>query len=79
MMLMGKDDLYNFQIKFPKYEPLIKVLLRSYGGLYEQYSHIKEKDVAYRAKVSEHELNLQLDNLIHKVLFLLFPKLLCLN
>ena len=65
MMLMGKDDLYNYQIKFPKYEPLIKVLLRSYGGLYEQYSHIKEKDVAYRAKISEHELNLQLDNL-HK-------------
>jgi ATP-dependent DNA helicase RecQ len=63
MMLMGKDDLYSFQIKFPKYEPLVKVLLRSYGGLYEQYSHIKEKDVAYRAKISEHELNLQLDNL----------------
>ena len=65
MMVMGKDDLYNFQVKFPKYEPLVKVLLRSYGGLYEQYSIIKEKDVAYRAKISEHELISQLDNL-HK-------------
>lgn len=65
MMVMGKDDLYNFQIKYPKYEPLIKVLLRSYGGLYEQYAQIKEKDVAYRAKISEHELLIQLDNL-HK-------------
>lgn len=65
MMLMGKEDLYNFQIKFPKYEPLVKVLLRSYGGLYEQYSHIKEKDVAYRAKISEYELTAQLQNL-HK-------------
>jgi ATP-dependent DNA helicase RecQ len=63
MMVMGKDDLYNFQVKFPKYEPLVKVLLRSYGGLYEQYSHIKEKDVAYRAKISEHELKIQLENL----------------
>jgi ATP-dependent DNA helicase RecQ len=63
MMVMGKDDLYNFQIKFPKYEPLIKVLLRSYGGLYEQYAYIKEKDVAYRAKISEHELSVQLENL----------------
>ncbi len=65
MMVMGKDDLYNFQIKFAKYEPLIKVLLRSYGGLYEQYIPIKEKDVAYRAKISEHELAGQLENL-HK-------------
>ncbi|MCD6017604.1 MAG: ATP-dependent helicase, RecQ family [Bacteroidetes bacterium] len=63
MMVMGKDDLYNFQIKYPKYEPLIKVLLRSYGGLYEQYAYIREKDVAYRAKISEHELSGQLDNL----------------
>jgi ATP-dependent DNA helicase RecQ len=63
MMLMNKDDLYNYQIKFPKYEPVIKVLLRSYGGLYEQYVHIKEKDVAYRAKISEHELTIQLENL----------------
>ncbi len=63
MIVMGKDDLYNFQIKFPKYEALIKVLLRSYGGLYEQYVTIKEKDVAYRTKISEHELMLQLENL----------------
>lgn len=63
MMLMNKDDLYNYQIKFPRYEPVIKVLLRSYGGLYEQYAHIKEKDVAYRAKISEHELAVQLENL----------------
>ncbi len=53
MMLMGKTDLYNFQIKFPVYEPLIKTLLRSYGGLWEDYVHIKEKDLAYRAKLSE--------------------------
>ena len=65
MMIMGREDLYSFQVKFSKYEPLLKVLLRSYGGLYEQYSVIKEKDVAYRAKISENELNRQLDNL-HK-------------
>lgn len=63
MMLMNKDDLYNFQIKFPKYEPLIKTLLRSYGGLYENYVYIKEKDTAYRAKISEDELKLQMNNL----------------
>lgn len=61
MMKMGKDDLYNFQIKFPKYESVIKVMLRSYGGLFEQYVSIKEKDLAYRSKISEFELLNQLE------------------
>jgi ATP-dependent DNA helicase RecQ len=61
MIKMGKDDLYKFQIKFPKYEGLLKVLLRSYGGLFEQYVFIKEKELGYRAKISEFELLNQLD------------------
>jgi ATP-dependent DNA helicase RecQ len=63
MVKMGKEDLYNFQLKHQKHEPLIKVLLRSYGGLFEQYTHIKEKDLAYRAKISEYELQNQLEYL----------------
>ncbi len=74
MMVMNKDDLYNFQIKFPKYEPLIKVLLRSYGGLYENYVYIKEKDVAYRAKISEGELKSQLENLHTQGLLSFIPQ-----
>lgn len=61
MMLMKKEDLYNFQLKFPSYEPLIKTLLRSYGGLWEQYVYIKEKDLAYRTKYSESLLQQQLE------------------
>jgi ATP-dependent DNA helicase RecQ len=63
MVKMGKEDLYNFQLKHQKHEPLIKVLLRSYGGLFEQYTHIKEKDLAFRAKISEFELQNQLEYL----------------
>jgi ATP-dependent DNA helicase RecQ len=47
---MRKEDLYNFQIKFPKHEPLLKTLMRSYGGILEQYVHINEKELAYRIK-----------------------------
>ncbi len=61
MLKMQKNDLYSFQVKFPKYDPLIKVLLRSYGGLFEGYVQIKEKDVAYRSKISDAELLSQLD------------------
>lgn len=65
MFKMNKNDLYNFQVKFPKYDPLVKVLLRSYGGLFEGYVQIKEKDVAYRSKISESELLYQL-NILHQ-------------
>jgi ATP-dependent DNA helicase RecQ len=47
---MHKEDLYNFQIKFPKHESLLKTLMRSYGGILEQYVHINEKELAYRIK-----------------------------
>ncbi|MGZ4038053.1 MAG: RecQ family ATP-dependent DNA helicase [Bacteroidia bacterium] len=50
MVTMNKEELYAFQIKYSKYEPLIKTLLRSYGGIFEQYMSINEKDLAYRVK-----------------------------
>ena len=52
MFLSSKEDLYLFQIRFPKYELLIKTLLRSYGGLFENYGNIKEKDLAFRTKTN---------------------------
>lgn len=47
---LNKEDLYHYQVKFPKYEPLMKALIRSYGGILEQYVPINEKDLAYRIK-----------------------------
>jgi ATP-dependent DNA helicase RecQ len=52
MMQASKEDIYEFQVRFPKYEPLVKTLLRSYGGLFENYVFINEKDLAYRAKTN---------------------------
>ena len=52
MLLAGKEQLYEFQLQFPRYEPLLKTLLRSYGGLFEGYVYINEKDLAYRVKLS---------------------------
>jgi ATP-dependent DNA helicase RecQ len=60
LLLADKELLYNFQIKFQKYEPLIKTLLRSYGGLFENYVYIIEKELAYRIKTSPKELSEQL-------------------
>ena len=48
----NKEDIYQFELLYPKFEPLVKTLLRSYGGLFENYVYISEKDLAYRVKIS---------------------------
>lgn len=65
MVVMNKEDLYSFQLKYSKYESIIKVLLRSYGGIFEQYCYVKEKDIAFRSKISENETINQL-NILHQ-------------
>jgi len=52
LFLAGKQELYEFQVRFPKFEPLIKTLLRSYGGLFDDYVFVSEKDLAFRVKLS---------------------------
>ncbi|WP_432709002.1 RecQ family ATP-dependent DNA helicase [Pedobacter sp.] len=52
LVLVGNEDLYRFQIENAGFDPLIKTLLRSYGGAFDQYVKIKEDDVAKRLGVS---------------------------
>jgi len=47
---MSSGELYEFQIRNKKYDPYIKLLLRSYGGLFDTFSKIKEFDLATRSK-----------------------------
>ncbi|AMR32123.1 recombinase RecQ [Mucilaginibacter sp. PAMC 26640] len=42
------EELYNFQIQNPGWDPFIKTLLRSYGGAFENYVRLKEFDLARR-------------------------------
>ena len=42
------EELYNFQIQNPGWDPFIKTLLRSYGGSFENYVRLKEFDMARR-------------------------------
>lgn len=63
MMLSDREYLYDYQIKNPKYEPLIKVILRTYGGVFENYVFINERDLMYKAKLSLDEVVKQLEML----------------
>ena len=42
------EELYNFQIQNPGWDPFIKTLLRSYGGSFENYVNLREFDLARR-------------------------------
>lgn len=54
-VLLAHEDLYRFQVGQPAYDHFIKVLLRSYAGIFEQLVGIKESDLAKRVGISRTE------------------------
>jgi ATP-dependent DNA helicase RecQ len=74
MFLGGKHEVYDFELKFPRFEPLIKTLLRSYGGLYESFVAISEKELAYRVKNSAANVIDQLQQLHTQGLLIYEPQ-----
>ena|SRR6185312_3831593 len=49
---VANEQLYNFQIQNPGWDPFIKTLLRSYGGAFENYARIREFEVARRTHMN---------------------------
>src|SRR5690606_16511526 len=45
------QELYKFQVQSVKYDPLIKLILRSYGGAFDYYIPINEFELAKRLKL----------------------------
>ncbi|MFD2163575.1 ATP-dependent DNA helicase RecQ [Paradesertivirga mongoliensis] len=62
-VMVGAEDLYRFQIEYSQFDSFIKILLRSYGGLFEQYSQIRESDLARRTGISTQEVVKTLEKL----------------
>jgi ATP-dependent DNA helicase RecQ len=61
--LIGKS-LYEFQMKNPKAEPIIRVLQRIYGeGIQTHLVNISERNIAHYIQVSESEIVKQLNRL----------------
>lgn len=50
---LNKSELYEFQVKHPHHDLLIKTILRSYGGIFENYIKIDETELAQRLKTSK--------------------------
>ncbi len=59
-IIVENKTLYNFQIKYDKYDPLITIICRSYPGIFDNYFTINEFEIARRLKISKKELQEQL-------------------
>ncbi|MDB5120921.1 MAG: RecQ family ATP-dependent helicase [Sphingobacteriales bacterium] len=55
-IIVSHEELYRFQIEQPGYDLFIKTLLRSYGGIYDQFVAVKEFDIAKRMSLSKSEV-----------------------
>ena len=62
---MNREDLYKFQISNPAYDIFIKLLLRSYSGLFDNFVKISEFDLAQKMNIKQEEIIKRL-NYLHQ-------------
>lgn len=48
-ILAGQDDLYRYQVEHPEGDILLKAILRSYGGIFNDFVTISENEIARRS------------------------------
>lgn len=68
-------EVYDFKIRHPQFEYLLDVLLRSYGGLFENYVSISEEQLSRRLKKDIVDLVKQLQSLQRASLLDYIPRI----
>lgn len=53
---IAHSELYTFQVENPGYDGFIKLLLRSYGGIFTDFIQVNEKELAKRAGTSDDKI-----------------------
>lgn len=61
---VSKEQLYKFEVEHPKYEKLLKTILRASPGVMDMYVNFNEKEAAYHLKISLNELREELHHLV---------------
>lgn len=74
LFLAGNEDVYRFQIENSGYDPLIKTILRSYGGMFDHYAQISEWDIAKRLGIAFNDVVRQINNLQEQGLLSYLPQ-----
>ncbi len=58
-----KESLYRFQVANEFYDHFIKIILRSYTGIFTEFVKINETELAQRTKLSTEEIKMHLNRL----------------
>ena len=61
--LLKNIDLYTFQVQQKEFEPIIKVILRSYAGIFDDYIRVSEDEIARRLESDKNTVVKQLQKL----------------
>lgn len=69
-----KDHLYEFERDYPALEPLIKLLLRNYEGIFDSSCFISEPLLARLLRISEEKIVQQLAELNRRHIIIYTPK-----
>lgn len=52
-IIFDKMELYNFQVKYQRFDNLLKVILRSYGGLFDYFVKVNEFQISRHLKTDK--------------------------
>ena len=62
-IIVDRQNLYNYQLRYPTYDPIIKLLLRTVPGVMDDYMTLKEYDAAKILNTHTNEIKKQLNYL----------------
>ena len=74
MFRVGRDDLYQFQVKHEEFDGFLKLLLRTYSGLFTQYVRIDESLLARRSGLPQHKVTHYLTSLSTRQIIHYIPR-----
>jgi len=52
----NREDIYRYQVENPTMDPFIKLLLRSYSGVFTEFVQVNETELSKRAGIKEDEV-----------------------
>ncbi|MEN8225765.1 MAG: ATP-dependent DNA helicase RecQ [Bacteroidota bacterium] len=73
MFNIDHGELYNFQVENPGYDAFLKLILRSYGGVFSDFVRINEKELAKRAGTTDDKISSLLKRLQKLGLIIYLP------